>query len=206
MGRKWFGCMAALAVMVVAGCQSRDCPPPPRRALSIGCIESNAPFELDRGDWMVSRRTAVWNVMKAREGRPPVRVGYLVERTYRQVRGGPEYTMYDVTTLNRREKIGRIDQLGRAWRYEPQHNAGFEEFDEGISDLERGVADIFRTKRTITLEKTTERRLAFEVFDRDDSGFLEVEEVARHGDRLRRADTDGDSRVDFEEFDKIPTL
>ncbi|MFV1958841.1 MAG: EF-hand domain-containing protein, partial [Planctomycetota bacterium] len=124
----------------------------------------------------------------------------------RQLRGGPSYDEYTVTTLNRRERIGRIDQLGRAWRYEPRRNRGFEAIGAGVGTLEESAGAIFQTSQRITLEKTTERRLAFEKLDRDGSGRLEPAEMEGLGDRIPGADQNGDGIVDFDEFDKIDRL
>ena len=207
MAKHWLIFTIALSALVVSGCRGPSrCPPPDEPVLDIGCVESSSPLTLDRGDWTVSRRTAVWKVQVSPVNAPPKTVGYLVKRKYRQMRGGPEYYMYMVTTTNRREEIGRIDQMGRAWRYEPQRNAGFREIDEGVQELENGVASVFQTKRKITLEETTERALAFEMLDRDGSGYLERNEVEPHGDRLRNADTDRDGRVGFDEFDALDVL
>ena len=206
MVKRWFVCMTALAALAVTGCQLPHCPPPAERPLSMGCVSSCSNFELDRGDWEVSRRTAVWKVQEARENRPPETIGYVTRRMYRQMRGGPEYSVYVVTTMNRNETIGRIDQMGRAWRFEPRRNAGFEEVDLGATSMENGVGKIFQTRHQVTLEQTSERRLAFEAFDRNGNGALEADEVEPHGDPLRRADTNGDGKVDFGEFDAIPRL
>lgn len=206
MARRSFVCMAALAALVVTGCRSSRCPPPAERVLDIGCVDSSGPIKLDRGDWTVSQRTAVWKVMEARVDLPPHAIGYLVQRKYRQMRGGPTYGMYEVTSLHRDEPLGRIDSMGRAWRYVPQRNAGVGEVDLGINTLENDLAAIFQTSRVVTLEKTTERRLAFEALDRDGSGVLEQAEMEGHGDRLRNADRNRDGVVDFDEFDAIPVL
>ena len=207
MAKHWLIFMIALSALVVTGCcGTSTCPPPEEPVLDIGCIESCSPMTLDRGDWTVSRRTAVWKVQESQVNAPPKTIGYLVKRKYRQMRGGPEYYMFQVTTTNRREEIGRIDQMGRAWRYQPQRNHGFEEIDEGTHDLEIGLAAIFQTRRKITLEETTERALAFELLDRDGSGFLEKNEVAPHGDRLAGADRNGDGLVGFDEFDALDVL
>lgn len=207
MHKPWLFCVIALAALVPTGCRgSCPCPPPAPRVLDIGCVDSMAPLPLARGDWAVSQRTAVWKAQESQTGAPPKTIGYLVRRTYRQMRGGPEYGMYVVTTLNRSEKIGRIDPTGRAWRFEPQRNVGIEELDEGVSSLENGVAAIFQTKRRVTLVETTERALAFELLDRDGSGYLEKAEVEPHGDRIRDADRNRDGLVDFDEFDALDTL
>lgn len=199
--------IAALTVLLVTGCQRGNyCPPEPDRVLSVGCAPGSVPLRLDRGDWRVSQRTGVSKVLEARSGRPPEAIGYLVERKYRQMRGGPEYTMYEVTTLNRQEQIGRIDGMGHAYRYEAQRDAGFEEIDEGVNPITIGVAAIFQTSREVFLEKTTERQLAFEALDRDGSGSLEPSEVEPHGDRLQRADKNRDGLIDFQEFDAVNPL
>lgn len=199
-------CVAALGVLQVTACSGTPCPPPPERTLSIGCVESKDALRLDRGDWQVSRRTAVWKVLASRPDRPPVLVGYVTQRKYRQLRGGPEYAIYEVSRLDRRDLIGRIDQMGRTWRIEPSRDSGFEETDLGVMDLELGVQEIFENPRPMILEPTTERRLAFEMLDKDGSGYLERAETEGHGDRLATADRDGDGRLGFEEFDAIDTL
>ena len=94
-------CVAALGVLQVTACCGTPCPPPPERTLSIGCVESKDALRLDRGDWQVSRRTAVWKVLASRPDSPPVLVGYVTQRKYRQLRGGPEYAIYEVSRLNR---------------------------------------------------------------------------------------------------------
>ena len=75
MVKRWFVCMTALAALVVTGCSIPQCPPPGERPLSVGCVRSCTSFELDRGDWEVSRRTAVWEAQEAREGLPPETIG-----------------------------------------------------------------------------------------------------------------------------------
>jgi hypothetical protein len=207
MAKHWLIFTIALTLLGAAGCSGPNrCPPPGEPVLDIGCVESCSPMTLDRGTWKVSRRTAVWKVQESQVNAPPKTIGYLVRRKYREMRGGPEYHMYMVTTTNRREEIGRIDQMGRAWRYEPRRNAGFEEIDEGTHALEIGVAAIFQTRRAVTLHETTERVLAFELLDRDGSGYLEKNEVAQHGDRLQGADRNGDGLVGFDEFDALDVL
>lgn len=207
MARIAFIGFAALAVLVVTGCTGmKKCPAPPDPLHSIGCHTSSAPLRLDRGDWMVSQRTAVWKVLESQAGTTPRHIGYLTQRNFRQMRGGPTYAMYVVTTLNRREEIGRIDQMGRAYRYDPRRNAGFDEVDIGVTTREVGVATIFKTDRQVSFEETTERRIAFELLDEDGSGYLESTEMVPYGDRLRSGDRDRDGRVDYAEFDLIDVL
>jgi len=217
MAMRWYVCIVALTALMATGCSitgacrpAEDCgpgsrPPPPERVLSLGCTEGG-PLRLDRGDWAVSRQSAVWKVLETQEGSPPRHIGYLTRRRFRQMRGGPAYDIFAVTTLNRSEEIGRIDQMGHAYRYRARRNAGFEEVDLGTNSMENGVAAIFDSNREVLLEKTTQRRIAFEMLDRDGSGFLEAEEMAPHGDRVRAADTDRDGRLGFEEFNAIPKL
>ena len=199
--------MAALAALLVTGCATPNwCPPPAERTLSIGCAESAAPLRLDRGDWLVSQRTAVWKVLESQPGLPPKHVGFVTERKFRQMRGGPAYGVYEVTTLNRKEQLGRIDQMGRAFRYDARRNDGFEEVDLGTGTMEVGVAAILETPREVFLEQTTERRLAFEILDTDGNGLIDMEEAKPYGDRLTRGDRNRDGNVDFQEFDAIDVL
>jgi hypothetical protein len=198
----------AATAFLLAACEggARCTPVSDDRVLSVGCQDTSAPLRLDRGDWMVSQGTEVWKVVEGPLEGPWFLKGYLVARDYRQMRGGPTYRIYTVTTMNRREEIGRIDQLGRAYRYVPQPNAGFIEVDEGVNTLENSVGAIFQTPRPVRLEKTSERRLAFELLDKDRDGLLQPEETLPHGDRLRQADVNRDGHVDFEEFDALDIL
>jgi hypothetical protein len=193
------------AAVLLTGCWSS-----PRtndaRPLSVGCDDSGLPLRLDRGDWLVSEGSEIWKVYEGQPGALPRQIGYLVGRDYRQMRGGRSHRMYTVTTMNRREDVGRIDHLGRAYRFEPSRNAGFDEVDAGMNSLENNVGAIFQTPRPIHLERTTERRLAFEALDRDGDGLLQPEEISVHGDRLRDADRNADGVVDFGEFDALDVL
>lgn len=165
---------------------------------------------LDKGDWMVRQKSEVWKVYEAQqvagETRPPRHVGYLVRRAYRQERGGPAFHVYEVTTLNRKEVRGRIDELGRVTRYEPLRNGTFEERPVAASGLENNVASILGTDAVITLEKSSERRLAFEALDTNKSGLLEAAEIEPMGGSVAHADRNGDKQIDFDEFDAIDSL
>lgn len=206
MVRRYVLLFLAIAVFC-GGCYSqRPKPMTKDRMLSVGCDSSGLPVRLDRGDWLVNRRNTIWKVMIQEPNAPSRHIGYLVRTQYRQARGGPDYDVYNVTTLNRREKIGRIDQLGRAYRYEPRRNAGFEEIDEGVGSLQDSVGAIFQTQFGIDLIETSERGIAFELLDKNGNGYLEKEEVAAMGDRIPAADTNGDGRIDFSEFDAIDQL
>jgi hypothetical protein len=182
------------------------------KPLSIGCDTSGLPLRLAHGDWMVSKGTHVWKVLEDQPDGPPKHVGYLVGRDYRQMRGGPTMRMYTVTSLNRRERLGSIDEMGHAHRYEPVRNGGFQPVDVGTGTLEESVAAIFQTIHPITLEQTSERRIAFDMLDKNHDGVLGPDpltgkdERAGMGDRLMRADKNGDGVTDFEEFNALDVL
>jgi len=199
-------CFAALIALAVAGCtsQSLGAPCGPCGPTSCDQIASR----LDRGDWMVSDDKRVWKVRIAQslENAPPRDAGYLVEKEYRQMRGGPKFKMYSVTSMNRDEQLGHIDSLGRAVRYEPQRNYGFKEVPAGTGTLENNVGSIFNTVEMITLESTSERRIAFENLDRNKDGLLQMDEAKRFGSTISRADANQDGLVDFDEFSAIDAL
>ena len=195
--------LAGLA-LVMAGCRSRSPQPMrPEQALSMGCVSGDVAVRLDRGDWMVDRRTQVWKVLENQPNLPPRHIGYLKRTQYKQQRGGPSFELYDVTTLNRREKIGRIDQMGRAYRFVPRRNLGFTEVDEGVASLPDSVGAVFQSMRGINLIPTTERQITFELLDKDGDGLLREQEIAGMGDRIPAADTKEYGAVDFVEFNAI---
>ncbi len=200
MRRSSWLCAALLAFWTVGCAGAGRAPRPPQED------PDNVASRLGRGDWMVSQATRVSKVLEPRPNLPPRHVGFLIASDYRQVRGGPVFTMYKVTTLNRDEQIGHIDQLGRGTRYEPRRNGTFESVDVGIGTLTQQVAAIFGLPRGVQLEPTSERRLAFEALDRNGDSLLSPEETAEYGDRIRSADANRDGRVDFEEFEAIDVL
>ncbi len=167
-----------------------------------------AASRLDRGAWMVNKRSRVWKILKAdsRQGTAPEHVGYLKENKYRQVRGGPAFDMYTVTSLHQDEQLGHIDTLGRAVRYEARRNGTFEEVSVGTARLELSVAAILDTPERITLEETNKHRIAFAAMDTNGNGTLEPEETAAHGGLIRDADTNSDGIVDFEEFSALDSF
>lgn len=197
--RRWIWLCAALA-LTSAGCSSGSAATRPQED------PDNLASRLNRGDWMVSQATRLSKVSESRVNLPPRHVGYLVTTDYRQMRGGPVFTMHKVTTLDRNEQIGHIDQLGRGTRYEPRRNGTFEEVDIGVGALPQQVASIFGFPRAVQLEPTSERRLAFEAIDRNRDGLLSAQESAEYGDRVQGADTNRDGLVDFEEFAAIEVL
>ena len=201
--------MAALAVTLVAGAgcarswsESTGQPGFTERAPLVEPLASR----IDRGGWMVSDQARVWKVMESQMGLPERHIGYVVGANYRQVRGGPAFKMYKVTTLDREDQIGHVDALGRAVRYEPQRDGTFRPEPMGTNELPESVAAIFATSRPVRLEETSERRLAFEAMDLDGNGLLTPEETAGFGERLQQADANADGGVDFEEFDRIDAL
>lgn len=194
----------AAAVVLLAGCQSRS---RVEDARTIMRPEDNIAERIDRGDWMVSTGTKVYKVVaQARPNRPPAHVGFVEARRYRQRRGGPEFTMYTVTTLDRGEQVGHIDSMGRAYRYEPQRNGTFEKVALPSNTLELNVRAILGSETQVTLQQTSERRLAFERLDADGDGLLQPVETRSFGDRITGADTNRDGVVDFEEFDAVDVL
>jgi len=205
MSKRYVLWILAAVVLMATGCRSRRPLPVNSTAALRGSSDSLA-VKLDRGDWMVDRHTRVWRVLEEQPDRPAAQIGYLVRCQYRQARGGPPYSLYTVTTMNRRERIGRIDQMGRAHRFVPRRNLAFAEIDEGAGTLETNVGAIFQTREPIILEETTERRIAFELLDQNGDGYLMGEELATVGDRIANADHDGDERIDFGEFDAIDQL
>jgi hypothetical protein len=206
--------ICAVGVLLICACKaspqgspiSKDRGPAAIPVQSTLC-ERSAILKLDRGDWMVNQGSRVWKVMVSRAAnRPPEHIGYVVERQYRQMRGGPEFQIYNVTTLDRNEQIGHLDQLGRGIRYEPSRNGRFTEKSVGINTREKTVAAIFETNDTVTLQPTSERRLAFEALDVNGDGVLQANESGSFGDRVAGADTNRDGVVDFQEFNAVDVL
>jgi hypothetical protein len=196
-------CLCAVSALVLAGCYASVGEPKRRVPDSPEALA----MRMDRGDWMVNQGSAVYKVMAASApNRPPRHIGYVEERLYRQMRGGPEFTIWVVTTLDRDEQIGKIDQLGRAVRYEPQRNGTFRQVALGSSSREMNIAAIFDTNDRVTLSSVSERRLAFEALDANGDGLLQANETRSFGDRISAADANQDGVVDFEEFDTIDIL
>lgn len=199
-------CLCVLCALALGGCINRQTR---QECCKVGFNACNCPLiasRLDRGDWQVNERTAIWKVNEQVRNLPPQRIGYVLGSEFRQLRGGPTYTMYTVTTLDRRDQIGRIDQMGNAIRYEPRRDGGFEEVSVGTGTLEDQVAAIFDTRRIVRLERTTERKLAFEKLDTNGDGVLEGDEVKVYGARLTNGDVNRDGKVDYPEFEAIDIL
>jgi hypothetical protein len=201
--------MAALAVTLVS---STGCARPWSESTGQPGFTERAPLveplasRIDRGGWMISDQARVWKVMESQSGLPERHIGYVVGANYRQVRGGPAFKMYKVSTLVREDQIGHVDSLGRAVRYVPQRDGTFRPEPVGTNELSESVAAIFGTMRHVRLAETSERRLAFEALDIDGNGLLVPSETAGFGEQMQAADSNGDGGVDFEEFELIDRL
>jgi hypothetical protein len=201
-----FAAPAFALLLLAPGCQTARVVPCTRQPTCADLVA-----RIDRSDWVRAQGREVWKVFEDRtvngETRPPRHLGYLIGRAYRQERGGPVFRVYEVTTLNQDEVRGRIDQLGRVTRYDAQRNGTFVETPLTASATrEDDIGAILGTRRAITLEKTSERRLAFEALDSDKNGLLEGPELEPFGSRLALGDTNRDQKLDFAEFDAIDVL
>jgi hypothetical protein len=182
------------------------------RSARHGDVTAAAPvgaFSLDRGDWLVGTETGVWLVEvpgEATGSAAPVRIGYVVGREHRQVRGGPAFTVYEVTTLDRHNTIGIVDSVGNAKRFKPRRGGNDEVEDAGNSTLAYSVQSIFEIVKPVSLVPTTESRLSFEVLDTNHDGFLDKSEFPRIGSPHSNPDTNHDGKVDPGEFDAAEDL
>lgn len=205
--KRLVGFSATLAILATSGCarpwaNSTGQPEFSEHALRTEPLASR----IDQGSWMVSQRSKVWKVYENRMGQSERHLGFVEENVYRQARGGPEFPMFKVTTRDRNDQIGHIDSLGRAVRYEPRRDGGFEKVDVGTNTLEENLSAIFGTARPIRVEPTSERRLAFESLDVNGDSVLQRNEWEPFGRRTGEVDANGDGNVDFEEFETIETL
>jgi hypothetical protein len=201
-----FGAVALLAGALCA-CKSPRYEAPYGQPPEAPAVRGAAPGELvlNRGDWLLGDQSAVFKVLaEPREGGRPVHLGYVVARRYREVRGGPDFRMYEVTTLDRDEQVGLVDSLGNAKRFTPRRGGGIDVVDLGNSHLEASVAAIFDTPRPVTLEATTERRIAFEMLDADRDGYLTPAEWPRS--QGAEGDANRDGKIDWQEFDRLDRL
>lgn len=175
-----------------------------RSGFTDAAIESEPlASRMDRSDWMVATRSKIWKVYENPDTQGGRHIGFLVGSKYRQMRGGPQFRMYKVTTLDRNDQIGHIDQMGRAVRYEPRRDGQFVEIPVGASSLNENVTAIFDIRSSVRLEETSKVRLAFEALDDDGDGHLNQAETAEWGGRLAQADKDRDGFVDYDEFQNL---
>jgi hypothetical protein len=198
--------LCALATLATAvGCSRRH----PDDFQCAVTVPRGAPpvgdFSLRRDDWLVGTQTGVWvaTVPADVPGMPPVRLGYVVARSHRQVRGGPAFTIYEVTRLDRTVPIGIVDSLGNAKRFKPRRDGHIEVEDAGNSTLALSVGAVFETVKPVTLEATTEHRIAFETLDADKNGFLDAKEYPTIGAARGSPDVNRDGKLDFAEFDAL---
>jgi hypothetical protein len=175
---------------------------------------SSGSFAVNRGDWLVGKQTGVWKVLAEQHSGAPKRIGYVTSRNHREVRGGPAFEMYEVTSLDRNTVVGSVDSLGNAVRFAPTRNT-VEAIPVGNNRLEISVQAIFDLITPVTLEKTTERDLAVEVvfnsYDHNGNGIIERDEkdadtneyptVPEELKRFIKADANKDGRLDKTEFE-----
>lgn len=206
--------LAALAVAPVLGlgaCAGRARGPEPvpfAVAVPVGDLS------LDRGGWIVGQQKGVWKVTQEVQAQAPTLLGYVVAREHREVRGGPTFTMYEVTTTDRKDVIGFVDSLGNATRFVPGRNGTIEKVPVGNNRLDLSVASIFDTVRPVTLVKTTERALAIEAlfasWDKDGDGLITrtedpvTNEYPAQPAQIKQflaADANRDGKIDRTEFE-----
>jgi hypothetical protein len=192
--------LAAVAALGLAGCRARPAGTEytvPTMAAPVGAMS------LDRGAWLVGTTKGLWDVTVPGDtpSSKPVRIGYVTAREHREVRGGPAFTIYEVTGLDRTSPVGIVDSLGNAKRFKPRVNGHQEIEDAGNSTLNFSVQAIFETTKPVTLTATTERKLAFELLDADGNGTLDATEFPAIAARRGSPDTNRDGKVDWNEFD-----
>ncbi|MFM8387096.1 MAG: hypothetical protein ACKOCB_09815 [Planctomycetia bacterium] len=197
--------------LALAGCASRPAGGG-NPNVGVRVAGSDLGARLDRSDWMVREGGQVWRVLESRtvngETRPPVLVGYLEARDYRQAKGGPTLRLYEVTGLDRRTVLGRIDSVGKIVRYEvdPATHVFTQRDLLPAPSREDNVGAILGSPHPILLQATTARRIAFDTLDRDSNGVLSAEELVGTGTRISSGDANGDKIVDYAEFQALERL
>jgi len=207
--------LAAAPLLALGGCAGRRSggavyPEPAPFAVSVPVGD----MSLDRGGWIVGQQSGVWKVTQEVMGKAPAHLGYVVARAHREVRGGPSFTMYEVTTTDRKDVVGMVDSLGNATRYVPGRDGSIEKVAVGNNRLDLSVAAIFDTVRPVELVKTTERALAVEAlfasWDKDGDGAItrsddidknEFPAQAAEIKKFLAADANRDGKVDRTEFE-----
>jgi hypothetical protein len=200
---------AALACAALPGCRAPRVEAPYGELMGTPATRTAAPGELllDRGDWLVGDQSGLYRVFATPvAGGRPVPVGFVVERRYREVRGGPVFTMHEVTSLDRDEQVGLVDSLGNAKRFVPRRGGGIDVVQVGNNpSLAENVAAILGEVRPVVVERTSERRVAFEMLDADRDGYVTAAEWPST-QRAFDLDRNGDGRVDWQEFDAADRL
>jgi|GEM_PF-3430393 len=191
--------LAAVAALGLAGCRSRAGTEytVPTTLAPIGATS------LDRGAWLIGNATGLWTVTVPGDtpSSKPVRIGYVTARAHRQVRGGPAFTIHEVSGLDRDTPVGIVDSLGNAKRFKPLRNGHQEVEDAGNGTLSFAVQAIFETTKPVTLTATSERQLAFELLDADGNGTLDEKEFPAIKATRGSPDTNRDGKIDWNEFD-----
>jgi hypothetical protein len=186
-----------LLALASAGClRSASTIPPPLPSAP----PSDDAFALSRGDWLVGEQAALYAALEHPFQGAPVRIGYVSERHYREVRGGPILTMYEVYGLDRTNAVGLVDGLGNAKRFRPRRGGGIDVESLGSAPLPLSVQAILGTTHPVTLERTSERALAFEALDKNGDKVLDATEYPRLSTKVSNPDTNRDGKVDFQEF------
>ncbi len=207
--------LAALAVaplLGLAGCARRSGANYPE-ALPWSVAVPVGDMSLDRGGWIVGQQKGIWKVTQEVMGQAPAHLGFVIAREHREVRGGPTFTMYEVTTTDRKDVIGFVDSLGNATRFVTGRNGSVEKVKVGNNRLDLSVAAIFDTVRPVELVATTERALAAEAlfasWDKDADGLItrsddpEKNEFPAQPAQIKRflaADANRDGKLDRTEF------
>lgn len=192
--------LAAVAALGLAGCRAR----PAGTEYSVPSLSAPVgAMTLDRGAWLVGTTKGLWEVTVPGDtpSSKPVRIGFVTAREHREVRGGPAFTVYEVSGLDRSSPVGIVDSLGNAKRFRHIGNGHQEVEDAGNSTLNFSVQAIFQTLKPVTLTPTSERKLAFEALDADGNGTLDATEFPAIAARRGSPDTNRDGKVDWNEFD-----
>jgi hypothetical protein len=192
--------LVAVAALGLAGCRARPAGTEyrvPTLGAPVGAMS------LDRGAWRVGTTKGLYAVTVPGDGpsSKPVRIGYVTVREHREVRGGPAFTIYEVSGLDRNSPVGIVDSLGNAKRFKPSFNGRQDVEDAGNSTLDFSVQSIFETTKPVTLTETSERQLAFELLDADGNGTLDAKEFPAIAAKRGSPDTNRDGKVDWNEFD-----
>ena len=205
--------LAAASLLGPAGCARRSgavYPEPTPFAVTVPVGE----MALDRGGWIVGQQKGIWKVTQEVMGKAPLHLGYVIAREHREVRGGPTFTMYEVTSTDRKNVIGFVDSLGNATRFVNGPDGSVDRVPVGNNRLDISVAAIFDTVRPVQLVPTTERALASETlfasWDKDADGLITRSDDPEKNEfpaqpaviqRFLAADANHDGKLDRTEFE-----